>query len=423
MTPALLLLGPALASDILVPAFTPRAVDDLDEAARLTEVVVQAGRNAGLDLADPELVEARAGVAALACADDLRCPADLWPRFREARLTVVGQVGAASEGTSVLLRFYAWDRSRPVEELSLVLSPGAESGFAERVAERAAALLQDIPTPPVEPVVPAQPAPARVVIIGPEEAAPEDPGPELHLPPWDQEKFEASGLDAEAFRRRAHVRTGRASLELWAGGAFGDLDRYYDVRLALEEVDGDRVQSGVYQYSTFRNRAAATVGLTVAYAPISWAEAALSVGVQLTRQEQVVGYELDGEVVRTAFTPGRTMLGVVEPAFRVLPIAAGPLKPYVLAGLNLRFFPGYAATESGGLTYPALPGGVSLGPTVGLGLAVDTGHATGFLEVPWTLLLLPSESISGAANLTRPPDEPAGVGQVLLFKAGVGLRL
>jgi len=272
----------------------------------------------------------------------------------------------------------------------------------------------------------AEPPPPRVVIIGP--PAPQEPEEDLHLPPWDEARFQASGLDADTFRRRYHVRTGHAGVELWGAGVFGDIGRYYDARLALSDDGGERTQTGAYQYSTFRNQAGGSFGLNVTYAPICWAEAVLSLGTQLGRQEQVVGYEVtkNGErtdIDRVVFTPGLSALMMVEPGFRVMPLTTGPVKPYGLIGMNLRFFPGYPATTYGGLDYPALSGGVSLGPTLGLGLGVDAGkRGTGFLEVPWTLILLPSPGATGAALLTTLPDEPLGVGQVLSFKAGAGLR-
>ena len=167
------------------------------------------------------------------------------------------------------------------------------------------------------------------------------------------------------------------------------------------------------------------LGATLAYAPVAWAKATLSFGLQLTRQEQVVGAEIADEdsVTRVSFTPGRAMLLELAPGVRFLPVSAGPAKPYALLALDLRFYPGYSSVDYQGLTYPALPGGVALGPTLGLGVALDAGErATGFVEVPWTLVLWPSPTLSGAATLTILPDEPVGVGQYLCFKAGVGFR-
>lgn len=440
MTLALLLFGNALALDVLVPEFTPAIVGDLPAAETLTAAVVQAGYNAGFDLADPELLVARASVGAIGCAENLACPGNLWSRFPEARMAIVGLVGAQPEGTVVQVRIYAWNQNRPLDELTLTLEAGGEAALGQQVAERAAALLRNVPPPapqhrapaPVatQPLPPVVVAPQRVVIIGPLEPEPEPQAQvDLGLPPWDQARYEASGLDVERFRAQARVRTGEISLEFWGGGAFGDLDRYYSTRVAFSDDGGAREQSGLYQYSTMRNGSGPTGGLTLAYAPIAWAEATISVGLQLSHQEQVVGYEVTEDGVRTeservVFIPGRSMLALVEPGVRFLPIASGPFKPYALAALNLRFFPGYAESEVGGVDYLGLPGGVALGPTLGLGLALDAGkRARGFVEVPWTLVLLPQAIAEGAGSLTTVPDEPLGVGQLLAFKAGVGFTL
>ncbi len=432
----LLLLGDALAQDVLVPELTPTLVGDLPEAEKLTASVVQAANNAGFDLADPEILVGRAGVGAIGCAENLACPGNLWMRFPQARLAIVGLVGAQTEGYAILIRYYAWNQSRPIDELSLTLAPGAELGVGQRVVERAAELLrtippaagpQPLPAPAPTPAPAQEPPPPRVVIIAPPEPAPE-PAPELGLPPWDQARFEESGLSAAEFSERERVRTGHLSVELYGGAAFGDLDRYYSTRVAFSEDSGEREQTGTYQYATMRNGSGASFGLTLAYAPVAWAEPTLSVGLQLSHQEQVVGYEVteSGERVdsdRVVFVPGRSMLGLVEPGLRFLPIASGAFKPYALAGLNLRFFPGYGESEVGGVDYPSLPGGVALGPTLGLGLAMEAaGRGRGFVEIPWTLVLLPLAVAEGAGALTSVPDEPLGVGQMLTFKAGVGLQ-
>lgn len=435
MSLALLLALPALATDVLFPEVTPRAISDLGLSGQMTASMAGSLMNTGLDVADPEIVAARAGAGSGGCADNLDCPHDLWDHFPDARLAVVASVGALPEGTALLVRFYAWNQRQPVDELELSVAPGAEAAVSQRVAERAVRLFAEVPARPVSPSAPEGPPPPRIVIIAPPVEPEPAPAPEparegrLHgemgLTPWDQSRFEASGLDEDAFRKRYRVRSGQFGVDLWGGAAFGDVDRYYDVRLSVSDDGGQLTERGAYQYSTFRNSVAATFGATLSYAPIAWAEATLGLGLQLTRQEQVVGYELSDTpgATRVAFTPGRTMLLEVAPGFRLLPISAGAAKPYLMAAFDLRFYPPYSSVDYQGLTYPDLPGGVALGPTLGLGVALDAGkHATGFLEIPWTLVLWPEPSLTGASALQTLPDEPLGVGQYLVFKAGLGFR-
>ena len=430
MSLALLLALPALATDLLFPEVTPRAISDLGEAGRMTTSMVGSLLNTGLDVADPEIVAARAGAGAGGCADNRDCPGDLWSHFPDARLAVVASVGALPEGLELVVRYYSWSQREPLDELSLSVAPGAEIAVSQRVAERAVRLFSEVGP---RPTAAGEPPPPRIVIIAPplepepEPAPPPEPrgrtGGPMGLTPWDQARFEASGLDEARFRAERRVRTGQIGVELWGGAAFGDVNRYYDARLGLA-ADGETVQ-GQYQYASFRNGTSPHVGLTLAYAPVAWAEATLSLGLQVSRQEQVVGAEIDGQgaATRVAFAPGKSLLGELAPGVRFLPLSAGLAKPYGLLALDLRFYPAYASVEYQGNSFPELPGGVALGPTLGLGLALDAGRrATGFFEVPWTLVLWPPPSLTGAAALSTLPDEPVGVGQYISFKAGIGTR-
>ena len=144
----------------------------------MTESIVGTLLNTGLDVADPEIVAARAGAGAGGCADNRDCPGDLWPHFADARLAVVARVGALPEGMELVVRFYAWNQREPLDELSLSVAPGAEIAVSQRVAERAVRLFSEVPA---RPTLAGDPPPPRIVIIAP----PLEPEPTTARPaPW-----------------------------------------------------------------------------------------------------------------------------------------------------------------------------------------------------------------------------------------------
>ena len=428
MLPVLFLLVPhALATDVLLAEFSPRTVSDFEVASSLGAAATEALRAAGYAVAGPEDLAGRVGSAAIGCAEASDCPDRLWAAWPDAQLAVVGMVGASEGGIRATIRLHRPGLATPLEEITLYVPPGGDQSFAGLVVERARAQLGPRDPPVTAATEPAAPAEGSLRDPwdgqGPDETARQVAA--MGLPSWDLHRYELSGLSPEVYTEEARLHTGLVSVEAWGGAGFGDLDRRYDVRLALDEGED---LLGTYTYSTFRNGSGPVFGATVAYAPFAWLEGTLSLGLQAGHQEQSVGYEVqDGaelvESDRTEFVPGRVLLLDVAPGLRILPFAAGALKPYALVQLSLRFFPGVPVAAVDGLSYPSADGGVGLGTTLGGGLLLDASRrAYGLVEIPWTLVLTPNPVALGTDALITPPARATGVDQLLQFRAGVGMR-
>lgn len=440
LTPLLLLSPVSRAADVLAPDFSPSDAADIEVATAMTEETLRALRNRGLDIADMEILRARTGAMANHCARNPACPGYLWAPFSEAKLAVVGEAGAVLEGVAVTVRFYAFDQPAPVEELSLTVAPGAETGFALRVAERAEILLAKVsePRPPIavilaapapEPVPPPAPTPEPDPALKPEAERPsveasDLPDTPMSLPPWDRRRLEASGLSEEEFRVKSRVRAGHTALEIFGGLAFGDVDRTYIARVA----EGAEETGDPYQYTSYLNGKAPDLGIAVSHAPAAWLEAFLAVGAQVSHQEQQVSVSTprDGggaDTKTTSFATGRALLAVISPGVRLLPLTTGPVKAYGILALPLRFAPSVPEASAQDRSFPSARGDVGIGLTLGGGLAFDAANGI-FLygEVPWTLSLTPSSRTTGGEALPTLPEEETGVGQRIVFRLGAGKR-
>ena len=469
LAPLLLLSLQARAEDLLVPEFTARVAEDFGLSYLLYQSTIDALRQRGLDVADSEILEARVGPAARDCAITPGCPTNLWPNT-DGRLAVAGLLDQQGGGPVLVAYLYTADSPRPMEALRIEIAAGAEAEVGDRIAARCAELVDLLPprrvaapiaSPLPTPVAPvAAPPPAEqqrpalpeglvdpfadsdvpaAKTPPPPDAVDEPPPPqsmspareqaEMGVPDWTYKRYRASGLSREAWSRGAHLRAGTLGIELSAGGVFGDVDLQYDARVAVEQDGDDLTALDTYQYETMRNSSGAAFGLTVGYAPTWFLEGTLHLGTQLGHSRLNASFErfeagtqVEQGALLNATAPA-TLL-VIAPGFRLTPIAAGPVKPYGLARLDMRLYPGFSVGEIDGVPIPDRPGGVSVGPTIGAGIAIDAGARwVAFFEAPWTFVQTPQPYTAGGTTLDWTPPQPAGAGQVVVFQAGVGVRI
>lgn len=232
----------------------------------------------------------------------------------------------------------------------------------------------------------------------------------------------------------ARVRSRAVFVELHLGAIMGDLDRRFDTRVALyDEVGSATSERDSYTYETFLNGQGFSGGLALGYQLAWWIDLSVLGGVQSARKELTTGWETweagaadDGSDLyldsdSQTWEPVPAVLGRMQPRVRLYPLATGLVKPYGLVGLDLRFYDAYSVPEDELTAYPEAGGGVGLGPSLGGGLAVDaTPTVSGFLEVPWTYVLVPSgPAQAGGSLLAEIPQQFRGVGQYIEFKAGL----
>ena len=227
------------------------------------------------------------------------------------------------------------------------------------------------------------------------------------------------------------VRTGKLLFEVQGAAVFGDVSRRYDTRISVSTgSDGALEQGTPYEYEDFIQGTGQLFGASIGYAPIWWLETGLFAGLMMGGKELTTGWEQieDGVLVdedNEVYTPTSAMLGVIEPRLRMYFVATGALKPYALGGVHLRIYDGYDVPDiAGKINYSNRPGGLGAGINAGAGLAFDTaGQLTGFIEVPWTYLFSPPPHYQEGTALLTTPEKAPGSEQMLMFRAGVGMRL
>lgn len=468
MLTALLLVGTALAGDVLLPTYTPSTMSDFGPSERLTEETLNALASREVAFVSPSEIQRRAGEVADGCADLPECQETLWRHFGSARLALIGSVTWEEGNLRARVRFHGPDDASPIEVVSDTFPEADIPIFAERVAASADELLKLLPPPggagglavahePDSPDGggdPRDPGAAYDVAPSPRETGPVAPiTPEQDelerrsrgMPRRAWKMYRQSGLSYADWKDRALVRAGSTVIEFHGGAVFGDVDRSYDVRVAANQdgvgADAEIVPVDVYQHETFVQGSTFMLGGSLGYVPVWWLEADLFGGFILGTKDLSTGWELykdgeracidavDGEDCQDAevndYDPATAFIGVAEPRIRLLTVATGPVKPYVLLAANMRFYDPYLVQDLTDIEYPDRQGGLGLGFTGGGGIAFDApGAFTGFLEVPWTFLITPQPfTREGDGTVQAKPSKPSSNGQLLMFRAGIGFRL
>lgn len=472
----LLLLGSAWAGDVLVPTYTPSTMSDFGPSERLTEETLAALAARDVGFVTPSEIQRRAGEVADGCADVPDCTTTMWRHFDTSRLAVVGSVTWDEGMLRARVRFHGPDDASPIEVISDRFPEDQIPAFAERVAASAEDLLGIVPPRGAAGVAlakeptspggggtddPVEPGEDRYEgLEGPTTAEKEQITAEQDelerrskgMPKRAWKLYRQSGLEYDDWKDKALVRAGSVVIEFHGGAVFGDVDRSYAVRAAAEQLgeDADSIaQIDTYQYESFVTGSTFMLGGSIGYVPVWWLETDVYGGFSLGQKGLSTGWELykqddDGSLVLACehpdsdcegtggkdrelneYDPATAFLGTVEPRLRLLTVATGPVKPYVLLAASLRFYDGYVVNDLEKISYPERQGGLGMGFTGGGGVAFDApGHFTGFLEVPWTYLITPQPFVnSGNGTIQYVPERPPSSGQVLSFRAGIGFRI
>ncbi|MEL6343817.1 MAG: hypothetical protein AAFV53_11840 [Myxococcota bacterium] len=387
----------------------------------------------GIPVVDAERLLAVYPDIAVGCSETPGCPTALLARA-DGSLAVVGAVRTQplEDTISITVRFFAPGELEPLREMTRDVSPDELGRFADDVSMIVAAVTPapaPAPTPTPDPI--------------PEPLPDEEPGfreptdEELNdwrfkgLPFATQQKFITSGVPLDAWLEQARVRTGRVFLEAFGGVAFGDVWRRYDTRVAVLVTEQDDFeQLDPYTYEAFIQGPGGAGGVSAGYALAWWLELQLQGGILLGQKELTSGWEQydDGQLIdedTTVYAPVSGLMGSIDPRARITLLPTGPVKPYLIAGAHLRFYDGYIVPDANNpIDFADTEGGLGFGATTGAGLAFDGPEMfTGFIEVPWTYLIAPTPTIQPGEMLQTLPTQPAGSGQMLNFRLGIGVRL
>lgn len=470
----LAIVGSAHAADVLFVDATPVTLDDFSVAGLFYGMVSTAAVDEGLSFDDVDAIRTWAGEDADTCWDVDACPANLWDRTN-ARLAVVLSVGQSPAGLDVGVRLHGADEAAPFKVIRETVAPGQEAAFARTIARAARDALPllperkpvavakgpvlviedefvvgDQPAPkPAEPALADEPAQDVRPVDGPgrtgrpdrtrgDEPAPTDEAVRARLrsdedrrrmgvPAGAYARYEASGLSREDWLDKARVRAGRGFLELHGGYGLGDVDRGYGVRLGIEKQGEAFDTVGTSTWEGAGASGAPTFGFALGYAPAWFLDTSVAVAVQYGKKYLDTGWECaalcDPADEEYFHDPVGAVQAFVEPRLRVFPVATGVVKPYAIVAFSVLLHDGFQVPDPDFVDYPDAPAGASLGPTAGLGLAIDPiSRITLFAEVPATLLLTPARNGADGEVGLQPGKLTSG-GYVVRFVGGIGIRL
>jgi hypothetical protein len=444
----------AHASDVLLPTFTPRTMGDFAPAEQLTADTMAALSAEGLDYVTPTEIQRRAGEIADGCADRTDCTETLWRHFPGSSLAVVGSITWTDGMLDTRIMFYGPDEASPLEIIARKIPESGTGALASELAATAKDLLALVPDRDAGVLAiasaPANSAGGEAGDTASESApgntpqktpaADEQERRTRGLPPALWERYKASGKSYKDWKDDALVRAGCIIVEVHAGAVFGDVERVYDTRLALNQVDdgsGEDIfeQVGSYQYDAFVRGSAFSAGGSVGFVPLWWLEISVYGGAEIGRRKLTTGWEtyyadVEGpdtvlEKASQEFGPVPSTMAVLQPRLRLYTLPSGPVKPYALAGMQMRFYDAFDDDQLNRQpSYPTRAGGVGLGVTAGGGIAFDAPRgAIGFIEVPWNKLISPVPYEKESGNVQNVPRQELPSGQTLAIRAGIGFRL
>jgi hypothetical protein len=250
----------------------------------------------------------------------------------------------------------------------------------------------------------------------------------MGIPRVAYERYRASGMERDRWLDAERVRTGHVTLELGAGWAMGDVDRGYGVRVGLEKQGADFEPATTSTWVGAGSGSGLHGWLGVGYSPAWWVETSLVVGVQYGRKHLDIGWECPPTECQPSsweytYDPVVAAQMVVRPRARFFPTATGVVKPYLLVAFDVGLYDGFAVSNPD-VAYPAVDGGVSYGPTAGLGVNIAPIPALSlFVEVPGTLELSPATRVSLDSTLRQTPGELTASGYVVRAVAGLSVRM
>lgn len=475
-----LLPGLAQAGEaVLLPDFTPGTVSEFGLASLMQQTTAEALTRAGHVVLRTEAVRGIVGENALdACFDEDTCPRTALGKL-PARYAIVVRVRRDGQKVFADIRLHEQTGIRPLEEITVEVVPGEEDEIGRKAADlvdemakvmgpadardllAAAKIIAafeegsaepDTPDPipdPVEPDPPADPDPPAIV-TGPKPPPPDpqpDPDPrptpieDLDLTTAEglaqaldgtnyakrhlvgvRDNFVESGLDVRAWAARRTPHAGRTIIEVRGGVGIGDVDRLAQVRTTV--AGGEQTQwfrEGPTSATRVRG------GLFVGYAPTAWIDVGALMGLQYGERELDSGWSDDAGGGETSLDSVEAVQFYLQPRLRFYPVRMGPVKPYVAAGADLRFFDQWRIKPVDGVEYGEPPGGMVPGALVAGGLLIDPSPIVGFFfEASYAPNFGPRSQAAQLPGVDVPAGAPIiveGDGRVIGLVGGLQFRL
>jgi hypothetical protein len=476
MTPFLALWAssaPVFAAEpVFVPDFTPGSGAEFAVSVMLQGLVFDRFLKHDYILLTGDVVGRVLGAEAVTnCASRPGCPVDLLPRV-PAQLAVVVAVTRAGDGLVGNVKIYQPGGTRPVEELFLPIEGGQEAKFADAIVTAADGLIAKLGPSP-DPVITAaarmiagqtapdfisvptaapRPVPAPLAPAAPATVAPPAPAPapspprpprreasQPHVGDLDEvlegtgyshrhllgveAQFRQSGAGPREWAARNMPHAGRVAFEIRSGVGFGDVDRV--ARVAVATSGGETVGSWYAEGPAASRRVRGD--LYVGYAPLAALDLGVLTGIQYGQRAvdtEVLSLSPTGEVTASETFDTVVVQAIqvyVQPRVRVYLIPLGPVKPYLLTGVDFRIFDDYEIVQPQSISYPQPVGGVIPGWHGGGGLMIDPVPVVGaFVEGGYTRhfgrFSAPQENTAG--TWTQDSQSLAGTQQITVSVVG-----
>ncbi|MBX2801212.1 MAG: hypothetical protein KTR31_26270 [Myxococcales bacterium] len=240
------------------------------------------------------------------------------------------------------------------------------------------------PTPVAAPEpepAPTRPAPARTPVADgsdPVEERLKGTGVQPRHVAGARGHFLASDLDPRDYLYRSTPHAGRLVIELRSGLGIGDVDRRALIRAQLDgtgQTVGNWYREGPRDSRNFRGEG------YLGYAPSTVVDVGMVVGLQYARRRFNTGTVVDdgvGEPQR-AFNPTQQVDALdiyLQPRVRAYVVPLGPVKPYLSAGVDIKFVGPYRIDQVETYATPGLA--VIPGFLGAAGVMIDPGPIVGF---------------------------------------------
>jgi hypothetical protein len=239
--------------------------------------------------------------------------------------------------------------------------------------------------------------------------------------------FAARDVDADRWYQRRSPHAGRVILELRGGFSHSDGRRAAFSFAYLEEPTDTTPETLLWLEGPIRGLSGRAAGY-VGYAPTTWIDAGLMVGVHASQDTIAIGYltpDQDPDLGPANKFPVYRLF--FQPRARFWPVGVGPAKPYVALGAEATIVRNWTFTAEGAEAFARPPGGVMASFVTAAGLALDPHPRIGLvLEVQalYHLGTLSNPRVGlGGDMVGNYPPAPKGSGFGIAPEIGLQLRL
>ena len=230
---------------------------------------------------------------------------------------------------------------------------------------------------------------------------------------------------------KPHLKSG--AIEFQGGTLMGDVNRSYDVRVALDSSQ-DLPTIGIQTRDIYHDGRGLHASMGFTYIANPWLELSAIVGVRVATKTLSTGWTtqdssgtvIDSDVFGEGSDGVQSVEGLMEPRLRFYVLPVSPLKLYGLIGLTIRVSDGYAVEDLNAVDYPDRRSLTMIGQMLGAGVMIDPNETLGiYVELPWVQWLDNADyyETNDGVSAQLPFEELVRNGWVMRGTVGLQFRL